>query len=149
MLRSVRILYAMPLNGGPGICTSANGGARDAWTLVFRCLTFELSCTRRHALQARCATMVELAHTGLATHAVACQLERGVRPHCERQGCSANLLLQGRALGCAHRLQLCLDWVHCVKGAFIHVVPRWTQLRGWKGCQIHPFAGTVPAPALG
>ncbi len=32
-------------------------------------------------LQARCVTMVELAHTGLATHAVACQIERGVRPH--------------------------------------------------------------------
>ena len=50
-----------------------------------RGLTFELSCTRRHALQARCVTMVELAHTGLATHAVACQLERGVRrqfAHC-------------------------------------------------------------------
>lgn len=42
-------------------------------------LTFALSCARRHAAQARCVTMVELAHTGLGPHAVACQLERWVR----------------------------------------------------------------------
>jgi len=47
------------------------------------CLTFELSCPRRQALQAWFAMMYQVPRTRLAAPAVAGQLERGVRPHSE------------------------------------------------------------------
>jgi hypothetical protein len=46
----------------------------------WRRLTFEPSCLRRQALQARAEMMHSVPQPGLAAHAVAGQLERGVRP---------------------------------------------------------------------
>jgi hypothetical protein len=45
-------------------------------------LTFELTCERRHDVTGRVSTMPTAGCSGQARHAVATQVERGVRQHC-------------------------------------------------------------------
>ena len=48
----------MPFSASRNLCRDHGNCYSATWTG----LTFELSSTRRHVLQARCVTMVELAH---------------------------------------------------------------------------------------
>ena len=76
------------LNGKALACAnlSANQVARESADVDvhLRGLTFELNCPRRCALFGRGRTINMLAWSGQATHAVAGQLERVVRPRSRR-----------------------------------------------------------------